>query len=323
MSTNDFDQLMSTLLASSGGNAAGFVPKEASAPTAPAPTAPVVDPNASGTVPTDLEGLIKYASSVLSPEEQQLADQLGYLEAANTAKQANYLKNSVGGNQMNFNNPYFQLAQAQKTAGLSAVDLAKLEHNISKAPAASADVHAAAVNMLNDLAKPSPMQQIKQMLNPPANPNPLAELEHAGKSRLQRIMASPTAQKGKAMAANAYGAMKANPGRTAAGLAAVGAAGYGASRLMRPAAKVEQALGRKILNHVSKHGLAYGLGAGALGAAALYGNKSASVEDQLMSKAASDAYDFLGNLGASCYNNAIENEIAAYLTAVGQVNQGQ
>lgn len=108
--------------------------------------------------------------------------------------------------------------------------------------------------------------------------------------------------------------------------AALGAAGlgYGAHKLLasRRAAKamamapIEQSFGRKVLQHLAKHKVGYGVGAAGLaGLGALGAYKSASQDEILWEKAASAGEAFLDQLASAALGDATTQELALFREA--------
>lgn len=332
--STDFDSLLQNIL--------GGAPEVTT--SAPTKSASVVD----NSDDSNLEQMVKVASAQLTQQELDMVDALAYMEAANTVKQANFIKETVGG-ELGMNFEYLAQKEAAMGYGSGSAELVRnfdkttggILHGINETvqevtrnnPANQVimgkgpGIHGAAKRVAKALKGDVAGEYIAGALYNKSIANRAGKLKET-RSRASEDKLFKELMHGRNRTAKAvenvvgYGAPLAAAGVLAAG--AYGVHKHRAAAVAAHKAKIEQQLGRKIVNHLGAHAGKYGLGAliaaGVLGGAATYqhrkqGSAEDYYEDELMVKAASVGEDFLDTLSKSAFTEAYTEELYRFREA--------
>jgi hypothetical protein len=252
---------------------------------------------------------VNKAYSHLTQEEVSMADTLGFMEAANTVKQANYINEQIGGERnMSFynqsQNPYLVNKSATAAPADAASILSKIKGGaesvytgMKTAPGA---IHAGAEGAGGYITKK--MRDAYQL--------------GAGESR--RVVPDKVNKTLEYLEGHKHAVGYGVAGAGAAALAGAGLLGHKMVRQRQAMqkAKLEQSIGANVLGHLGRHAGKYALGAGILGAGALaYNSKAASDEAYLMEHAAQVGEEFIQKLASQAYENALVNELQLFREA--------
>lgn len=328
MYENDFDSFVSQVL---GGN--NGLPVKSASQDQPAPQAMFSADQAEAA-----------ARAALSAEEAQMAEYLGQLEAENTVKQANFLQ-GLGGQQMNYGEYLVELeksaaangtirqsshvspsalgAPAQAAGIYTGTDrignasgggttyYTKAERDAMRAAqnVGQTDAELARALAADAIAKRSPLNKsVRETAGLIGGAVDQHLIDLGARTGLLGLGAGGKAHR--ALGAGIYGA----------GALAIGGAGLGARRIAAArraaVAPIEQSIGKKVLQHLAKHKVGYGVGAAGLaGLGALGAYKSASMDEMLWEKAASDGEAFLDQLASAALGDATTQELALFREA--------
>lgn len=287
---------------------------------------------------------VNKAYSHLTQEEVSMADTLGFMEAANTVKQANYINEQIGGERnMSFYNQSQNPYLAYKSAGVAGgADIfgasgkaGELYHSMTGTADAGA-VFGKAPGVLSGIRLPSisgGASAVGGALGGKKVGKAVANMLYK-----EKIMEAAGAKNGKKvgeLAKSHHNTIEGvnsalGYGVGAAGIAGLAGAGLLGHKMIRQRqalqrAKLEQSIGAKVLGHLGRHAGKYALGAGILGAGALaYNSKAASDEAYLMDHAAQVGEEFIQKLASQAYENALVNELQLFReAAIDDVNAQQ
>lgn len=260
---------------------------------------------------------VNKAYSHLTQEEVSMADTLGFMEAANTVKQANYINEQIGGERnMSFynqsQNPY--LVNKQASAATEAPSY------LSKIKGGAEALYTGAKNLpgVAHAAAGGSGEYITKKMR---------DAYQIGTGERRRVVPEKVEKTIAYLEAHPHAVGYGAAGAGAAALAGAGLLGHKMIRQRQALqkAKLEQSIGAKVLGHLGRHAGKYALGAGVLGAGALaYNSKAASDEAYLMDHAAQVGEEFIQKLASQAYENALVNELQLFReAAIDDVNAQQ